>query len=437
MRAVDLIVKKRNGARLTSDEIDALIRGYTAAAIPDYQMAAFLMAVYFQGMTPVETAHLTDSMIRSGELIDLSGITGPLVDKHSTGGVGDKVSLILAPIAAACGIKVPMMSGRSLGHTGGTLDKLESIRGYATDLSPERFRRGLQEVGYVMIGQSDAVVPADKRMYALRDVTGTVESIPLITASILSKKFAEGAQSLVLDVKLGSGAFMKDLGEARKLARSLVDTGDSLGRKVSALISDMDQPLGRSIGNFLEVREALACLQGRGPQDLVGLTVRLAARMLTVAGICQKVSEAERTCRDRIDDGSAWETFLKNVHYQGGDLDIVRKPEQGPRARLIRPVRSEANGFVHRIDAYGVGLAATVLGAGRAQQSDVVLPAVGIELLKVQGEEVARGEELCLIHAESEDRFEQAETLVEQAFAFGPDRVGMRTRVIEELDQTG
>ena len=292
MRAVDLIVKKRQGQSLSDEEISFLIGGYVAGDIPDYQMSSLAMAVFFKGMSAEETGYLTRAMIDSGDTIDLSAIRAPLVDKHSTGGVGDKVSLILAPLAAACGCTVPMMSGRALGHTGGTLDKLESIPGYRTDLSVERFTDLLKATGFAMTGQSEQIVPADRKLYALRDVTGTVESIPLITASIMSKKFAEGAQSLVFDVKCGSGAFMKTLDDARELAESLVRTGNSLGRRIRAVISDMEQPLGLMVGNFLEVREVAAVLQGGGPEDLIDLTIRLTAHMLILAGLHSDLQSA-------------------------------------------------------------------------------------------------------------------------------------------------
>ena len=300
MRPVDLIMKKRDGGELSGAEIDFLVEGFSRGEIPDYQFSALLMAIVLKGMVPEETARLTRAMIESGESWDLSGVPGPLVDKHSTGGVGDKISLVLAPLAAACGLRVPMMSGRSLGHTGGTLDKLESIPGYRTDLTFAQFKRGLEEVGFAMTGQSERVVPADRRMYALRDVTGTVESIPLITASIMSKKFAEGAQSLVFDVKSGAGAFMKSREQARLLSRSLVATGAGLGRRVVALITDMDRPLGRKVGNFLEIEETIDCLQGRGPADEMDLTFRLAGWMLTLGGVCPDPKTGEVYARARL-----------------------------------------------------------------------------------------------------------------------------------------
>jgi pyrimidine-nucleoside phosphorylase len=433
VRAVDLIIRKRDGAELAPEEIDFLVRGYSAGEIPDYQFSSLLMAIVLKGMTQAETVRLTRAMIASGDVLDLGGISGALVDKHSTGGVGDKISLILAPLAAACGLRVPMMSGRSLGNTGGTLDKLESIPGYRTDLSLPRFRTALEKIGFAMIGQSESVVPADRKMYALRDVTGTVESIPLITASIMSKKFAEGAQALLMDVKTGSGAFMKDIGQARALARSLVAAGDGLGRRVAALITDMDQPLGRAVGNFLEVRECVECLQGRGPKDEVDLTVLQAGWMLFLGGMSRSPSEGEKTARGKLLDGSAWELFLRNVEFQGGDTAVLLHPENGPRARIVRRVTAWSTGFVRRIDADKTGIAAAILGAGRSRKEDRVLPGVGITLSKSQGEPVARAEELCLVHAEDEGKAEEACRLMETAFALSEEMVLPGPRFLEEV----
>jgi pyrimidine-nucleoside phosphorylase len=433
MRAVELIMKKRDGGVLSPEEIDFLVQGFSRGEIPDYQFAALLMAIVLKGMIPEETARLTRAMIDSGEAWDLSGIPGPLVDKHSTGGVGDKISLILAPLAAACGLRVPMMSGRSLGHTGGTLDKLESIPGYRTDLTLEKFKRGLQEVGFAMTGQSETVVPADRRMYALRDVTGTVESIPLITASIMSKKFAEGAHSLVFDVKCGAGAFMKNRDEARILARSLVATGAGLGRPVVALITDMDRPLGRKIGNFLEVEETIDCLQGRGPADEMDLTFRLAGWMMTLGGLCPDPKSGETRAREKLADGSAWKVFLRNVAFQGGDVETMLHPEKGPHARIIRPLGAHAAGYVGRIDAYKVAIASVILGAGRSRQGDKVLPGVGITLLKEQGDAVTVGEDLCLVHGEDETKVAEALRSLEGAFEMSDTRRIPGPRVLEEI----
>jgi pyrimidine-nucleoside phosphorylase len=435
MRAVDLIVKKRDGGDFAPEEIDFLVRGFTSGEIPDYQFASLLMAVVLKGMTPAETARLTRAMIDSGDVIDLGGVPGPLVDKHSTGGVGDKISLVLAPLAAACGLRVPMMSGRSLGHTGGTLDKLESIPGYRTEMSDERFRRALMEAGFAMIGQSEKVVPADRRMYALRDVTGTVESIPLITASILSKKFAEGAQSLVLDVKCGSGAFMKTREQARQLARSLVATCAGLGRAAAAVITDMDQPLGRKIGNFLEVEESIDCLQGKGPSEEVDLTCRLAAWMLTLGGISTDIADGEKRARARLADGSAWKRFLQNVEYQGGDVECVLRPEKGPHARITRALAAGRGGFVSRVDAYATGVASVILGAGRSRKEDIVHPGVGITLTRERGEPVVPGDELCLVHGDAEETVAEAIRMMEKAYVIG-DEPGVRAqRVLEEISQ--
>jgi pyrimidine-nucleoside phosphorylase len=433
MRAVELIVKKREGGSFTEAEIGFLVRGFTAGEIPDYQFSALLMAILLKGMSPEETALLTRAMIRSGEVIDLAGVPGPLVDKHSTGGVGDKISLVLAPLAAACGLRVPMMSGRSLGHTGGTLDKLEAIPGFRTDLPRERFVQALEEIGFAMIGQSEAVVPADRKMYALRDVTGTVESIPLITASIMSKKFAEGAEALVFDVKCGSGAFMKSLGDARALASSLVRTGAGLGRKVVAVLSDMDQPLGRKVGNFLEVEETIDCLRGRGPGDVMDLTHRLVAWMLVAGGVCRGVPEGETLSRARLADGAAWKLFLKSVQFQGGDVECILDPSRGPRAPVVRPLPSPGDGVVSRIDAYRIGLASVVVGAGRSRKGDEVFPGVGLSLQRTQGEPVRRGEPLALVHGQTEAAVEQALVRGAQAFEIGLDASLPGARVLEEM----
>jgi pyrimidine-nucleoside phosphorylase len=433
MRAVDLIVKKRQGQALSEEEISFLIDGYVAGNIPDYQMSSLAMAVFFNGMSAEETGYLTRAMIDSGTTIDLSAIQAPLVDKHSTGGVGDKVSLVLAPLAAACGCTVPMMSGRALGHTGGTLDKLESIPGYRTDLSVEKFIDLLRRTGFAMTGQSEQIVPADRKLYALRDVTGTVESIPLITASIMSKKFAEGAQSLVFDVKCGSGAFMKTLDDARALAVSLVRTGNSLGRRIRAVISDMDQPLGLMVGNYLEVREVAEVLQGGGPKDLIELTIRLTAHMLILAGLQSDLDRAEAECREKLEDGSAWRKFLENVELQGGDVDAVEETEGGPRAPLIEPAEAAHSGFVERIDAYRIGIAAGLLGASREKKEDAVLPDVGIELKKIQGDAVQVGETLCLIHGRESERIDLARSIVNEAYWIGAQQTKPRARVLEEI----
>jgi pyrimidine-nucleoside phosphorylase len=394
MRAVDIIMAKRDGRELSQGETAFFINGFAAGEIPDYQAAAWAMAVFFQGMNAAETAALTTAMLNSGGRMDLSGIPGPLVDKHSTGGVGDKTSLILAPLAASLGLRDPMMSGRALGHTGGTLDKLESIPGYRTALSPAEFREILARDGFAMTGQTKDTVPADRLLYALRDVTGTVESIPLITASILSKKKAEGAEALVLDVKYGAGAFMKDPAEAEKLARSLVDTGAALGLRITALLTSMDRPLGRMVGNFLEVEECYACLDplawenGRGPAssaDLMEVTLELGARMLTLGGKAAGSAGGRKLCIEALKSGKPRELFLRNIKSQGGDperfLSMVgtyRSPYQGE-------IRSSREGCISRIDAWKVGHAAVGLGVGRNRSGETVSPTAGIEFHRKEG----------------------------------------------------
>jgi pyrimidine-nucleoside phosphorylase len=406
MRAVDIIMAKRDGAELSQEEIAFLIKGFTAGEIPDYQAAAWAMAVFFRGMSAAETAALTAVMLDSGGRMDLSGIPGPLVDKHSTGGVGDKTSLILAPLAASLGLRDPMMSGRALGHTGGTLDKLESIPGYRTGLSPAEFREILARDGFAMTGQTKDTVPADRLLYALRDVTGTVESIPLITASILSKKKAEGAEALVLDVKYGAGAFMKDPAEAEKLARSLADTSAALGLKIIALLTNMDRPLGRMVGNFLEVEECYACLDprawenGRGPasstdlsidrstdlsSDLMKITLELGARMLMLGGKAAGAAEGRELCIGALKSGRPRELFLRNIKSQGGDperflamLGTYRSPYRGE-------IRSSREAYISRIDAWKTGHAAVGLGVGRNRSEETVSPAAGIEFHRKEG----------------------------------------------------
>ncbi len=433
MRMTDLILKKRNGGELTAEEIGFLVKGYVSEEIPAYQISAWLMAVYFQGMSFEETGFLTRAMIDSGKVFHLSSVGGPLVDKHSTGGVGDKVSLILAPLAAACGVKVPMMSGRALGHTGGTLDKLDSIPGYRSVISEDLFRRGLEDIGFAMTGQSKDVVPADRLMYALRDVTGTVESVPLITASIMSKKFAEGAQSLIFDVKCGAGAFMKTREDAERLAVSLVETGRSLDRKIVAVITDMDEPLGRKVGNFLEVEESLACLRGEGPEDLMEVTLRLTAWMVVAGGIASTVEEALALCRARIADGSAMEKFLENVTLQGGDRDKLLAMENKARAACSLELPAREEGYVTSIDSYALGMAGIPLGVGRNRTEDSVEPLVGYELLKKKGDPVSAGESLVRIWAESEETGKVVREMIKNAYVIGRERPEGKSLILQEI----
>jgi pyrimidine-nucleoside phosphorylase len=440
MRAIDIIMKKREAGELSEAEISFLINGYVDGSIPEYQVSAFLMAVFFQGMTARETSVLTNKMIESGSVIDLSGLdayrAGALVDKHSTGGVGDKVSLILAPMVAAAGAQVPMMSGRGLGHTGGTLDKLESIPGYSTALDPRRFAEIIASCGFAMTGQSKDIVPADKKLYALRDVTATVESVPLITASILSKKFAEGAQHLVFDVKYGAGAFMKTDADARILAESLVRTGQELGRGVTAVITNMDVPLGSMVGNFLEVEESIACLENRDwncdiiggvPKvtgrsgDLMEVTITLSAWMLVVSGIAADFAEALDRSLSVLADGSALGKFWENVALQGGDRGAAEKLVGVRDGLTVRDISAPATGFLSRMNAYKVGSASVILGAGRNVASDDVLPDVGIEVLHKPGEKVDAGQPLLRLFAREESALDRAEEYLADALDISED----------------
>ena len=421
VRATDVIAAKRDGRELGEQEIGDFVRGYVAGDVADYQMSAWCMAVFLNGMSARETAFLTRAMIGSGGLLDVSGVRGPFVDKHSTGGVGDKVSLVLAPLAAACGLRVPMMSGRALGHTGGTLDKLDSIPGYGTELSGGRFREVLGRVGYAMTGQSAEVVPADRKMYALRDVTATVESVPLITASILSKKFAEGAEALVMDVKCGRGAFMKTLEEARCLARSLVSIGGELERPVAAVLTDMSEPLGVKVGNFLEVEEAVDCLRGRGPGDVMRLTLRLCAWMMRLGGVAEDLDVAEGVCRRAIEDGSALRLFWENVEAQGGRLGELEAMLGSARARFSCEVRAGRGGVMGLVDGLAVGMAAVDLGVGRRVASDDVEALAGIEVMKRGGESVSCGDVVFRLWAEDEGAMEMAFRRLEDAFVITGD----------------
>jgi pyrimidine-nucleoside phosphorylase len=415
MRAVEIIRKKRDGAVLSPDEIDAFVQGVTARTWPDYQVAALLMAIWLRGMNAEETAQLTRAMVFSGEKLDLSDIPGPKVDKHSTGGVGDKTSLILAPLAAACGCIVPMMSGRALGHSGGTLDKLESIPGFRVGLDLGEFRQALREVGCALIGQTNEIAPADKILYALRDVTATVESIPLITASIMSKKIAEGIDALVLDVKAGQGAFMKRREDARALAESLVATGRANGVRTEALITAMDAPLGRAVGNALEVKECLDVLRGtRG--DVKSLSVALAVRMVWQAGLASSLPEAIRKVLEALQTGRGLRKFQEIIANQGGDPRVTDDPTRLPRAPKQMLLPAERSGYVTGIDAEKVGRATMRLGAGRDRVEDPVDPAVGALLMVKPGEQVREGDALVELHYRTDERLAPALELLRQAW---------------------
>jgi len=433
MRAVDIIMKKRSGKELSREEIEFLIGGYVAGTIPDYQVSAWAMAVYFQGMTPAETGVLTEVMLKSGKVIDLSGIAGPFIDKHSTGGVGDKTSLILAPLVASLGIRDPMMSGRALGHTGGTLDKLESIPGYRTNLTVEEFRSIISKDGFAMTGQTREIVPADRLLYALRDVTATVESIPLITASILSKKVAEGAEGLVFDVKFGSGAFMKDPVDGEKLARSLVNTGAAMGKKIIALLTDMNEPLGNMMGNFLEVEESLDCLEGKGPEDLMEVTLELAARMVVLGGKARTAAEGRKLCEEALASGKPRQLFLDNVRSQGGNPEQLLELRGKYRSEFSMEIRAPRSGFINHIDAFQIGLAGVHLGVGRNRTEDVVSPTAGIQFHKRYGDPVQSGDIVMTVWGKSAQSLVDAKPLIEGALQIQDTRLALRTLILKEI----
>jgi pyrimidine-nucleoside phosphorylase len=422
MRAVDIVTKKRDGGELSQAEIEFFIGGVTSGEVPDYQIAAWLMAVFFQGMTPRETTHLTLAMARSGEMLDLSDTVPLAVDKHSTGGVGDKVTLVVEPLVAACGVAVGKMSGRGLSFSGGTIDKLESIAGLRVELTTPEFKRQLREVGVVLTGQSANLAPADGKLYALRDVTGTVNSIPLIASSVMSKKIAAGAQVIVLDVKAGSGAFMPTVKAATELATMMVAIGRHAKRRVVALISDMNQPLGHAVGNALEVREAIDTLHGGGPADLREHCLVVAAHLLRLARVARTEATARARLEAALSDGSAWQKFRQLVLAQGGDVAVIDDPARLPRARLIEVVPAPRGGYLARVDAREIGLSAVDLGAGRATKADVIDHAVGLVIHHEVGDKVVKGEPLFTIHANDEARLGEARERVLAAHKFSRER---------------
>ncbi|MEA5061685.1 MAG: pyrimidine-nucleoside phosphorylase [Erysipelotrichaceae bacterium] len=398
MRMVDIITKKRDGKELSEEEIRFFVKGYTDGSIPDYQASAFTMAIIFKGMTKSEIVTLTDAMEHSGDVVDLSSIKGVKVDKHSTGGVGDKTSLVLGPLVASCGAKLAKMSGRGLGHTGGTLDKMESIPGMSIAISGERFLKQVQNVGMAIVGQTGDLVPADKKLYALRDVTGTVESIPLIASSIMSKKLASGSDTILLDVKFGSGAFMKNIDDARKLAETMVSIGDGLNRDTRAILTDMEQPLGLAVGNALEVKEAIATLKGHGPKDLVELCLKAGSIMLEQAKICKTEEEGRKLLEKKIANGEAFEKLCQFVEAQGGDVSYIRNPEKFIVSKIVKDVISKEDGHISKIDCLEIGESAMRLGAGRATMQDKIDMSAGIILNKKVGDAVKKGEKLCTIY---------------------------------------
>ena len=413
-----IIERKRDGGEIPPESVAEFVARYSDGRLPDYQMAAFAMAVYFRGMSRAETLALTDAMRRSGDTLSWDGLDRPTADKHSTGGIGDKASIPLAPLVAACGVAVPMISGRGLGITGGTLDKLEAIPGYDTRLSVERYRQVVSEVGCSIVGQTDRLAPADRKLYALRDVTGTVPSIPLITASILSKKLAEGAATLVFDVKCGAGAFMKTREEAAALAESLVSGARGAGRKAEAIVTAMDEPLGRAAGNALEIAESVAVLRGEGPADTRELVVRLAIPMLVLSGVAPDAAAARADLEKKLASGAALETFARMVAAHGGDARIAEAPEKVLAAAPVQvDVPAPRAGFVSKVDADGIGRAVLLLGGGRRAVTDAIDPAVGVSEMRKAGEKVGAGEPLARIHAGSEADARAVSSLVAQAFA--------------------
>jgi len=436
MRAVDIILKKRDGGTLSLDEVRFFVAGVTDGTLPDYQASALLMAIVLRGMTAEETAWLTDAMVHSGVRVDLADIPGVKIDKHSTGGVGDKTSLILAPLAAACGVPVPMMSGRGLGHTGGTLDKLEAIPGFRVDLSLAEMKAALARVGCAMIGQTAQIAPADKKLYALRDVTGTVESIPLISASIMSKKIAEGIDGLVLDVKTGSGAFMKTEADSRRLAESLVSIGNASGVKTEAIISAMDWPLGRAVGNALEVIECLEVLKGKGPSDLIEVSVELTSRMLVLGRAAADRVDAQQRVRGAIASGAGLERFRRIVEHQGGDPHVIDDYSRLPAAPERHLVTAPATGYLTRLDAELVGRASVALGAGRDRVEDRVDPAVGIVVIVRPGDPgdyVEAGDPILELHYRDRARLDLALPLAKRSIAVGDARPAPRPLLVGEV----
>lgn len=415
MHMYDILNRKRLGKALTRDEIQFFVRGCTCGEIPNYQTAALLMAICIQGMDERETAELTLAMAHSGEMADLSRIPGRKADKHSTGGVGDKTTLIAAPLAAACGVTVAKMSGRGLGYTGGTIDKLEAIPGFSTSQTPEHFAQIAGETGLCIVSQSGNLAPADKKLYALRDVTATVESIPLIASSIMSKKLAGGSDCIVLDVKVGSGAFMKNREDAMALAKAMVSIGSHAGRKTAALLTDMSQPLGLTVGNALEVEEACQVLLGKGPEDVRRLSVELAAMMVWLTENAPNLEEARRLAEEKLRDGSAAETFRRVIHAQGGDPNVVDHPEILPRAACVREVSAEKDGWIGCMDTQGVGRSSVLLGAGRETGVSVPDPGAGIRFLKKTGDPVKKGEPFAILYASEEKRLDEGEARLRQA----------------------
>lgn len=431
MRMYDLIMKKRNGGVLSKEEIDFMVEGFTNGEIPDYQMSAMMMAVYFRGMNEEETLELTMAMAHSGDLLDLSAIQGIKVDKHSTGGVGDKTSLALTPMVAACGVKVAKMSGRGLGHTGGTIDKLESFPGFSTEIEEKTFIDNVNRIGIAIMGQTAELAPADKKLYALRDVTATVDNMSLIASSIMSKKLASGADAIVLDVKTGSGAFMKKEADAFALAREMTKIGNNAGRRTYAVISDMDQPLGFAVGNALEVKEAIATLQGQGPADFTELCLTLGSYMLLAGGKADTTEEARERLMEVIESGAALAKLAEFVEAQGGDKSVIFHPERLPTASLVEEVLSTQEGYVNRLQCEEIGICSLLLGGGREKKDSEIDLSVGLILHKKKGDFVKEGESLASIHANSPEKLALARERFLQACHITPDREEYEEKLIK------
>jgi pyrimidine-nucleoside phosphorylase len=423
MHIVDVIIKKRDGLELSQEEITSFVQGYTEGSIPDYQASALLMALFLRGMSDRETHDLTMAMAHSGDMLDLHDIVPFTVDKHSTGGVGDKVSLVIAPLVAACGVPVAKMTGRGLGFTGGTVDKLESIPGYRTDLSVAEFKAQVEEIGIVLTGQSADLAPADRKLYALRDVTGTVESLPLIVSSIMSKKLASGADAICLDVKMGNGAFMKSLEEAEALAEAMVRLGEQAGREVTSLISDMNQPLGWAVGNALEVREAINTLHEAGPADFREHCLAVAAEMLRLSGKASTTSEALTLALETLASGAAWRTFREMVKAQGGNVDCIDEPDRLPQAPLIEPVPAPRSGYLSAVNALEIGLTVVELGGGREEKGDPIDHSVGVLVHYKVGDLVQKGIPLFTVHANDEEKLKAARERILAAHTFSDEPV--------------
>ena len=436
MRMFDIIAKKRDGGVLSREELEFAVMGFVNGQVPDYQMSALLMAIYLKGMTEKETAQLTDVMAHSGDMVDLSSISGIKADKHSTGGVGDKTTLVIAPIVAACGVKIAKMSGRGLGHTGGTVDKMEAVPGTQTAVDRERFFAQVNEIGISVIGQSGNLAPADKKMYALRDVTATIGCVPLIASSIMSKKLAAGSDCILLDVKTGNGAFMKTLDDSIELAKAMVSIGQHNGRKVAALITDMDTPLGHNIGNSLEVIESVEVLKGHGPADLTEVCYQLAANMLYLAGK-GSLEECRRMAEEAVASGAAYEKLKLMFAAQGGDVSVLDDSEKFQKAKFSRPLLAGESGYLVRMNTEMVGNASVGLGAGRITKEDVIDFAAGIVLHKKTGDKAEKGECLATLYADHEEKFDAAEEMFRAALTFGPAPEPVPALVMARVTEEG